>query len=93
MTNKPWLDSTLPVEKRVNLLMQEMTTDEKIAQMVQISYSIVTPDEAYDWARKGAGSFLHTLHTRPRHSQRRDRIPHTACPGLLLEPGTRRKDG
>ena len=29
MTNKPWLDSTLPVENRVALLMEAMTTDEK----------------------------------------------------------------
>ena len=70
MTNKPWLDSTLPVENRVALLMEAMTTDEKIAQMVQISYSIVTPDEADEWARKGAGSFLHILGNNSRRIQR-----------------------
>ncbi len=66
---KPWLDSALPTAERVRLLMNEMTTTEKVAQMVQISYSIVSPETADDWARRGAGSFLHVLGDNARRLQ------------------------
>jgi len=67
---KPWLNAALPTPERVRLLMNAMTTEEKVAQMVQISYSIVTPDAADDWARRGAGSFLHVLGDNSRRLQR-----------------------
>lgn len=50
--------------------MSAMTIEEKVAQMIQISYSTVTPTEADDWARKGAGSFLHVLGNDSRRLQR-----------------------
>lgn len=67
---RPWLDSTLPVDERVRLLRSAMTIEEKVAQMVQVSYSLVSESEADDWARLGAGSFLHTLGDNARRIQR-----------------------
>lgn len=67
---KPWLDASLPTEERVKFLMAAMTREEKVAQMIQISHSIVTKEVADDWARRGAGSFLHTLGNDARRIQR-----------------------
>ena len=67
---KPWLNASLATEERVKLLMAAMTREEKIAQMIQISHSIVTKEVADGWARKGAGSFLHTLGNDARRIQR-----------------------
>ncbi|HKL86588.1 MAG TPA: glycoside hydrolase family 3 N-terminal domain-containing protein, partial [Treponemataceae bacterium] len=68
--DRPWLDATNAIEKRVNLLMSEMTTKEKVAQMVQISYSIVSKESSDSWAKLGAGSFLHVLGDNARRLQR-----------------------
>ncbi len=68
--NRPWLDSTLPETKRIQLLLNEMTPEEKIAQMVQISYSVVPEKTADEWAFRGAGSFLHVLGDNARRLQR-----------------------
>lgn len=70
MEKRTWLDASLPLKKRVALLMDAMTLDEKIAQMVQISYSVVTSEEADKWASTGAGSFLHVLGNNSRRLQR-----------------------
>ena len=42
-------------------LLQRMTTEEKVAQMVQVSRAHVSREEALSWARRGAGSFLFAL--------------------------------
>ncbi len=68
--NRTWLDSSLGIRERVRLLMNVMTIEEKVAQMIQISFSIVTPEEADEWARRGAGSFLHVLGNNSRRLQR-----------------------
>ena len=67
---KPWLNASLSTDERVNLLMAAMTREEKVAQMIQISHSIVTKEVADEWAKKGAGSFLHTLGNDARRIQR-----------------------
>lgn len=69
-TPRPWLDASLPADRRARLLLDAMTREEKVAQMVQISYSIVTSQEADEWARLGAGSFLHILGDDARRIQR-----------------------
>jgi len=68
--SRPWLDSAKPVDERIQLLMKAMTIEEKVAQMIQISYSLVSPDKADEWARKGAGSFLHILGDDSRRVQK-----------------------
>ena len=50
-------------------LLARMTTEEKVAQMVQVPYSIVSREEALRWAKLGAGSFLHVLGDNARELQ------------------------
>ena len=50
-------------------LLQQMTLEEKIAQMVQVSYADVSREEALAWAKRGAGSFLHVLGDNAREIQ------------------------
>jgi beta-glucosidase len=69
-TERPWLDASKSVDERVGLLLATMTIEEKVAQMTQLSYSIITPEEADGWAKRGAGSFLHTLGNNARRIQR-----------------------
>jgi beta-glucosidase len=55
-------NSTLSPEQRTTDLLSRMTLEEKIGQMIQISYNRVTPVEAEDWIKnKCAGSILHVL--------------------------------
>ena len=68
--SRPWLDSTKTAKERVSLLLNAMTLEEKVAQMVQISYSIISPEEADGWARLGVGSVLHCLGDDARRLQR-----------------------
>ena len=56
-------------EKRATELLAQMTTEEKIAQMTQISYANCTREEALKWAARGAGSFLHVLGDEAREVQ------------------------
>ncbi len=54
---------------RAAALLAQMTVEEKIAQMTQISYAGCTREEALMWARRGAGSFLHVLGDDAREIQ------------------------
>lgn len=54
---------------RVDSLLETMTLEEKVAQMIQIPYSVVGREKALEWARKGAGSFLHVLGDDAREIQ------------------------
>ena len=42
-------------------LLKSMTIEEKVAQLIQVSYISVTKEEAKLWAKRGVGSFLHVL--------------------------------
>ena len=56
------------VIERVNDLLSRMTLEEKVAQMMQISYRSISREESLRWAQRGAGSFLHVLgecHSQP----------------------------
>ena len=55
--------------QRVNDILGQMTTEEKIAQMMQISYRSNTREESLRWAKRGAGSFLHVLGDNARELQ------------------------
>ena len=52
-------DSDQPVDRRVSDLLARMSLPEKVAQMVQVPYPMISKEEAVDWAQKGIGSFLH----------------------------------
>lgn len=54
---------------RVESLLAKMTLEEKVAQMIQIPYSLVGREKAIEWAKKGAGSFLHVLGDDAREIQ------------------------
>ena len=58
------------IQLRVEELLQQMTLEEKVAQMMQIPYSVVGREEALKWARLGVGSFLHVLGDDAREVQR-----------------------
>lgn len=66
----PYKNSSLNVKDRVNDLITRMTIEEKIGQMMQISYNQVTAKEAEEWVvKRFAGSFLHTLGDNAEHLQ------------------------
>lgn len=58
------------IQARVQALLEKMTLEEKVAQMVQVPYAHVGREEALRWARLGAGSFLHVLGDDAREVQR-----------------------
>jgi beta-glucosidase len=57
------------LETRVEELLSSMTLQEKAAQMIQIPCNIVSKQEAMEWAKKGAGSFLHVFGDDARELQ------------------------
>ena len=61
---------TLALTEKVNAILSEMTLEEKIAQMMQISYRSNTREESLRWAKCGAGSFLHVLGDDAREVQK-----------------------
>ena len=56
--------------QKAKALLEQMTTEEKVAQMIQVSYADVGREEAIRWASLGAGSFLHVLGDDAREVQR-----------------------
>lgn len=56
-------------KERASELRKKMSIEEKIAQMLQISYSRVSHREALVFAKMGAGSFLHVLGDNAREIQ------------------------
>lgn len=58
------------VKRQAQALVDRMTLEEKVAQMVQVPCNMVTFEEAKEWARRGAGSFLHVLGDEARELQR-----------------------
>ncbi|HWR19014.1 MAG TPA: glycoside hydrolase family 3 N-terminal domain-containing protein [Clostridia bacterium] len=63
------MTNNLAIQQRLEELLSRMTLHEKVAQMVQVPYSMVTREEALMWARRGAGSFLHVLGDDARELQ------------------------
>ncbi len=57
------------IQLRVEELLQQMTLEEKVAQMMQIPYNMTGKEEALRWAKLGAGSFLHVLGDEAREIQ------------------------
>ena len=62
-------DQNRVIERQVEELLSRMTVEEKVAQMIQVSYSLVSKEEALHWASLGAGSFLHVLGDEARAIQ------------------------
>ena len=58
------------IHQNVETLLSRMTVEEKVAQMIQVPYAMVSKDEAFRWASLGAGSFLHVLGDEARAIQK-----------------------
>lgn len=56
--------------KKAEKILQSMTLEQKVAQLVQIPYTRVGREEAEEWARRGVGSFLHVMGDDARHLQK-----------------------
>ncbi len=54
-------DPSCSSDERAKALLAQMTIEEKIGQMMQLSFKDMSRDEAFAWAKRGLGSFLHTL--------------------------------
>lgn len=52
---------TQVLTEKANTTLSNMTLEEKLAQMMQISYRSNTREESLRWVKRGAGSFLHML--------------------------------
>lgn len=57
------------LQEKVERLLSLMTLEEKVAQMIQVPYSKVSKEEAFLWAGRGVGSFLHVLGDEARALQ------------------------
>ena len=57
------------IKARVEEILSQMTLEEKAAQMVQVPCAQLGAEASEMWARRGAGSFLHTLGEDARHLQ------------------------
>lgn len=63
-------DPALSPQERTRNLLSLMTIEEKVGQMIQISYSLVTARESEEWVtERFAGSYLHVLGDEARHLQ------------------------
>ena len=58
------------IKAKVEEILSQMTLEEKAAQMVQVPCAMVGEEASDMWARRGAGSFLHTLGDHARHLQK-----------------------
>ena len=58
------------IKEKVEQILSQMTLEEKAAQMVQVPCAQVGEEASELWARRGAGSFLHTLGEHARHLQK-----------------------
>lgn len=56
-----YMDTSLAPSERAEALLELMTAEEKIAQMAQISYNVVSGEEYERFQKLGIGSFLHVL--------------------------------
>ena len=70
-------------KEKAYALLRQMTAEEKVAQMVQVSYAHVSREEALRWARLGAGSFLHVLGDNARELQAAARESRLGIPVLF----------
>ncbi|MBR5974316.1 MAG: glycoside hydrolase family 3 C-terminal domain-containing protein [Clostridiales bacterium] len=57
-------------KQKAQELLSKMTTEEKVAQMLQVTYTDGGREEALKWAKMGAGSFLHVLGDDARELQK-----------------------
>ena len=55
--------------KDIIQIINKMTLEQKVAQLIQIPYAQFGKEKAEEWARRGVGSFLHVFGDDARHLQ------------------------
>ena len=68
-------DRSLNIEERIDDLLSKMTNEEKVGQMLQVSYNTLSKEDYEKYKNLGIGSFLHVLYKKTR---RKDTSRHTA---------------
>lgn len=69
--------------EKARALLRQMTAEEKVAQMMQVSYVHEGRENALKWAKMGAGSFLHVLGDDAREVQAAARGSRLGIPTLF----------
>ena len=54
-------DKSLNIEERIDDLLSKMTNEEKVGQMLQVSYNTLSKEDYEKYKNLGIGSFLHVL--------------------------------
>lgn len=54
-------DKSADIEERIDDLLSRMTAEEKVGQMLQVSYNVLSKEDYEKYKRLGIGSFLHVL--------------------------------
>lgn len=54
-------DRSLNIEERIDDLLSKMTNEEKVGQMLQVSYNTLSKEDYEKYKNLGIGSFLHVL--------------------------------
>lgn len=75
-----YLDKNADIEERIDDLLSRMNTEEKVGQMLQVSYNVLDKRDYERYKKLGIGSFLHVLgdetdEIRKKASQTRLGIP------------------
>ena len=68
-------DKSLNIEERIDDLLSKMTNEEKVGQMLQVSYNTLSKEDYEKYKNLGIGSFLHVLGKKTR---RKDTARHTS---------------
>lgn len=54
-------DKNVDIEERIDDLLARMTAEEKVGQMLQVSYNVLSKEDYEKYKKLGIGSFLHVL--------------------------------
>lgn len=58
---KKYLDKNADIEERTEDLLSRMSAEEKVGQMLQVSYNVLSGEEYEKYKKLGIGSFLHVF--------------------------------
>ena len=54
-------NKNVDIEERIDDLLARMTAEEKVGQMLQVSYNVLSKEDYEKYKKLGIGSFLHVL--------------------------------
>ncbi len=76
-------DKNADIDARADDLLKRMTIEEKIGQMLQVSYNAVSPEEYEEFKTLGIGSFLHALGSEAEDIRKKSENTRLGIPPLL----------